>query len=143
MIVNAFKHESYSKIPEFIDFKSQLSNSIQKVIANVQVHRIDLLNSSTWSQLLSFIQSFEVESFHWASLDQLYDNRDKSLVPSYVKEEELYLTKLRGKEFPPCSKEPLQLQVWTFVVQHQIQEQKTVIDIPKLEKFLSGQSFVL
>ena len=60
MIIQAFKFGTFSKIPEFIDFKSQLVNSVQNAITHRQINRLNLLGSNNWNQFYDRINKIDI-----------------------------------------------------------------------------------
>lgn len=62
MIIQAFKFGTFSKIPEFVDFKHQLLFSIQKAITIRQVNRLELLGAFNWKNFLTRVKKIDVSS---------------------------------------------------------------------------------
>ena len=68
MTIQAFKFATLSKIPEFIDFKERLDNSLQRAISARQSIRIELLIAQSWSELNQNIATMELESLSLGNL---------------------------------------------------------------------------
>lgn len=62
MIIQAFKFGTYSKIPEFIDFKRQLQLSVQKAVTNRQINRLELLKAGSWTELCSAVRNLDLDT---------------------------------------------------------------------------------
>jgi N-terminal acetyltransferase B complex non-catalytic subunit len=62
MIVQAFKFGTFSKIPEFIDFKNQLANSVQRAVTQRQLNRLELLGSNNWSQFCDKVNKIDIST---------------------------------------------------------------------------------
>ena len=63
MICQAFKFESWSRVPEFLDFKKRLDCSIQQVNSMIQFFKISIHSCSSYSSVLEFINNFDCEFF--------------------------------------------------------------------------------
>jgi N-terminal acetyltransferase B complex non-catalytic subunit len=63
MIVKAYSFGSYSKIPEFVEFKKRLEKSIQRAISTRQIFRIELLSIDSWKEFERILASLDIESF--------------------------------------------------------------------------------
>ncbi|KAI8897630.1 N-acetyltransferase B complex non catalytic subunit-domain-containing protein [Globomyces pollinis-pini] len=106
MILQAFKFGSFSKIPEFIDFRDQLSQSIQRAITNRQLVRVKLLGAMNWTELQEMLHSIDLEALSidgacpFLNVDTLADNRDVRIVTKFVNTEQTILSNIRGQEFP-------------------------------------------
>jgi N-terminal acetyltransferase B complex non-catalytic subunit len=61
MILQAFKFGSFSKIPEFIDFKKRLDYSIQRAVAHRQIFRTEILGSTTLAETIQKVTEFSLE----------------------------------------------------------------------------------
>ncbi|KAJ3068210.1 N-alpha-acetyltransferase 25, NatB auxiliary subunit [Podochytrium sp. JEL0797] len=84
MVIQAYKFGTYSKIPEFRRFQLKLSQSIQQTISTRQVALVQLLTLSRRCDvepLVEYVRSLETEKFSTtdAEIDQLHDNRDRSM----------------------------------------------------------------
>jgi hypothetical protein len=124
MILQAFKFDTLSKIPEFIDFKAQLHNSIQRAITSRQIIRVDLLNANNWNALIGQMQSLDLDgmlisaNFPYFSSENVFDNRDHTLVPSFTGID--MVGEIRGKPFPPVNDSLLKIQTCTLLLLAQI-----------------------
>ncbi|CAO3589381.1 unnamed protein product [Absidia cylindrospora] len=79
MQIQAYKFGTFSKIQEFIEFRSRLDNSLQHAITRVELLRIDALNSSFQAKYA--VQHFQELDVPMLKLDDAYiasrsDNRD-------------------------------------------------------------------
>jgi N-terminal acetyltransferase B complex non-catalytic subunit len=61
MILQAFKFGSFSKIPEFIDFKKRLDYSIQRAVTHRQIFRAELLSCATLAETIQKVTEFSLE----------------------------------------------------------------------------------
>ncbi|KAJ3308763.1 N-alpha-acetyltransferase 25, NatB auxiliary subunit [Boothiomyces sp. JEL0838] len=123
MILQAFKFGTFSKIPEFINFQNRLTSSVQRAITNRQILRIEYLSPSNWLQMEDRIQNTNIEDLSpdgtcpYLNIDELYDNRDTSLVARYTAGDSTFLQDLKGEKFPLDVKNPEHywLKLYTFV----------------------------
>ncbi|KAI9298682.1 hypothetical protein K502DRAFT_345784 [Neoconidiobolus thromboides FSU 785] len=76
MLVQAFKHGTYSKVQEFLRFQNRLENSLQKNINEFEILRSEYLSSFfNEKDLIELLNSLPTEFFEWEEND-LIDNRD-------------------------------------------------------------------
>ncbi|KAJ3317961.1 N-alpha-acetyltransferase 25, NatB auxiliary subunit [Boothiomyces sp. JEL0866] len=123
MILQAFKFGTFSKIPEFIEFKNRLTSSVQRAITNRQILRIEYLTPSNWVQMEDRIQNTNIEDLSpdgtcpYLNLDDLFDNRDTSLVARYTAGDTTYLQDIKGEIFPLDAKNPENywMKLYTFI----------------------------
>jgi hypothetical protein len=131
MILHAFKFGTFSKIPEFIDFKTQLHCSVQKAVSNRQILRAEILGATSYQELMGIIQNFKLEALSIdgscpflsmfcliIDVESLYDNRDMTLIPKYVVGDDNLFSDIKGKRFPynHHSKSNSWLQLHSFIL---------------------------
>ncbi|TPX33748.1 fumarylacetoacetase [Synchytrium microbalum] len=86
MIVQAFKFGTFSKIPEFINFRDRLRNSIQRAICHRQIVRIEVLRR--WNvDKASLANYFATVDAEWMTDDAVAtsysDNRDITIMADW------------------------------------------------------------
>jgi hypothetical protein len=105
MIVQAFKFGTFSKIPEFIDFRARLSQSLQKTVTKsiLAVNQV-FYTCQTWEQvsgvLASFVDSEILSITSEAALVKLFDNRDVKVIPEWTGSKTSLAEKIRSSPFP-------------------------------------------
>lgn len=62
MILQAFKFGTFSKIPEFIDFKRNLQFSIQRATTHRQLNRVSLLSAHSWIGFIDKVNQIDINS---------------------------------------------------------------------------------
>ncbi|KAJ3268758.1 N-alpha-acetyltransferase 25, NatB auxiliary subunit [Terramyces sp. JEL0728] len=123
MILQAFKFGTFSKIPEFIDFKNRLTFSVQRAITNRQILRLEYLSPSNWLQMQDRMENTNIEDLSpdgtcpYLNLDDLYDNRDTSLVARFTAGNSIFLQDVKGETFPLDAKNPdhYWMKLYTFI----------------------------
>ncbi|RIA93418.1 N-acetyltransferase B complex non catalytic subunit-domain-containing protein [Glomus cerebriforme] len=87
MIVQAYKYATFSKIQEFIQFRKELDNSMQKVLVDREVIRLEFLSVS--KDLKSAMEYLEREldisdlNYDDSFCTSRYDNRDFAVIINY------------------------------------------------------------
>jgi N-terminal acetyltransferase B complex non-catalytic subunit len=61
MILQAFKFGTFSKIPEFLNFKKQLDHSVQRAVTNRQIFRNHILSASSLGDTIQKVTEFALE----------------------------------------------------------------------------------
>jgi hypothetical protein len=110
MLVQAFGFQTYSKIPEFIEFKHRLTNSVQGAVTRLHRFRSELLYNC------SSLKDFDLELFSALSklsIGQFRDNRDSKVIPQW--NETSLLDLLYGYKFPNNQDEFISTYVNTFL----------------------------
>ena len=106
MILQAFKFGTFSKIPEFIEFKRNLQLSIQKAVTHRRMKRLELIQAVSWKDFVERVKKIDLSDL---SLDggcpilhvpSLHDNRDTSLIVRYKEDSLDFFSALRGACFP-------------------------------------------
>lgn len=105
MIVQAFKFGTFSKIPEFIDFRARLSQSLQKTVTKSLLATNQVFYTcQTWEQVSGVLGSFvdaEMNSISSeAVLGTLFDNRDIKVLPEWTGSKTSLAEKIRSLPFP-------------------------------------------
>ncbi|KAG0255713.1 N-alpha-acetyltransferase 25, NatB auxiliary subunit [Actinomortierella ambigua] len=83
MILQAYKYSTFSKIPEFIEFHTRLENSLQKVIADRELIRLEFLKEEdSVARTVQYLQELEVEQLQFDAnfRETRIDNRDKTVM---------------------------------------------------------------
>ncbi|KAH7045463.1 N-acetyltransferase B complex non catalytic subunit-domain-containing protein [Linnemannia elongata] len=82
MILQAYKYSTFSKMQEFIEFQSRLENSLQKMIADREMIRLEFLKEDSVSRAITWLQELELGNLKYD--DQFnkarIDNRDTSVM---------------------------------------------------------------
>jgi N-terminal acetyltransferase B complex non-catalytic subunit len=61
MILQAFKFGTFSKIPEFLDFKRQLDHSVQRAVTNRQIFKATLMSANSLGDTIQKVTEFGLE----------------------------------------------------------------------------------
>lgn len=86
MILQAYKYSTFSKMQEFIEFQSRLENSLQKMIADREMIRLEFLKEDSVSRAITWLQELELGNLKY---DGKYDPfilllRLRSMVMNYT-----------------------------------------------------------
>ncbi|KAF9919778.1 N-alpha-acetyltransferase 25, NatB auxiliary subunit [Linnemannia zychae] len=78
MILQAYKYSTFSKMQEFIEFQTRLDNSLQKMIADREMIRLELLKEDSVSRAITWLQELEVGNLKYDDTfnKSRVDNRD-------------------------------------------------------------------
>ncbi|RUS28495.1 N-acetyltransferase B complex non catalytic subunit-domain-containing protein, partial [Jimgerdemannia flammicorona] len=85
MVVKAYQFATFSKIQEFIEFRTRLENSLQHALVNITILRLETLKQSfTVKNALQFYQELDVAEIKYDDeyLKTRSDNRDFSVMLS-------------------------------------------------------------
>jgi hypothetical protein len=105
MIVQAFKFGTFSKIPEFMDFRARLSQSLQKTTAKAlfAINQIFYICES-WEQvrgvMATIVDSELLSVVSNGSLQKFFDNRDTKVIPEWTSSDTNLAEKIRSQRFP-------------------------------------------
>ncbi|KAI9103067.1 N-acetyltransferase B complex non catalytic subunit-domain-containing protein [Phlyctochytrium arcticum] len=106
MIVQAFKFCTFSKIEEFIRFRDRLRHSLQRMLFQGQLCRIELLRRGPsldgMREYLNEVTDPELDASA-DGLGKLSDNRDRTLLPDWRLSNVDIAESISGKTFPPAS----------------------------------------
>ncbi|KAF9188792.1 N-alpha-acetyltransferase 25, NatB auxiliary subunit [Haplosporangium sp. Z 767] len=82
MILQAYKYNTFSKMQEFIEFQSRLENSLQKMIADRELIRLEFLKEDSVSRAIAWLQELEVVNLKYDDefCSSRIDNRDTSVM---------------------------------------------------------------
>ncbi|KAG0091882.1 N-alpha-acetyltransferase 25, NatB auxiliary subunit [Podila epicladia] len=82
MILQAFKYSTFSKMQEFIEFQSRLENSLQKMIADRELIRLELLKEDSVSRAIAYLKELELGNLKYDDkfCESRIDNRDTSVM---------------------------------------------------------------
>ncbi|KAG0365803.1 N-alpha-acetyltransferase 25, NatB auxiliary subunit [Gamsiella multidivaricata] len=82
MILQAYKYSTFSKMQEFIEFQSRLENSLQKMIADREMIRLEFLKEDSVSRAITWLQELEIGNLKYdaAFCESRIDNRDTSVM---------------------------------------------------------------
>ncbi|KAG0299446.1 N-alpha-acetyltransferase 25, NatB auxiliary subunit [Dissophora globulifera] len=82
MILQAYKYSTFSKIQEFIEFQSRLENSLQKMIADREMIRLEFLREDSVSRAVAWLQELQIDNLKYdeAFCQARIDNRDTSVM---------------------------------------------------------------
>ncbi|RKO83343.1 N-acetyltransferase B complex non catalytic subunit-domain-containing protein, partial [Blyttiomyces helicus] len=109
MIVKAFKHATFSKIPEFIVFRDRLRNSIQRAIATRQAIRVEILRRiEDRGSLTDYLEGLDPSKLDYTGvanpcdeyIGALLDNRDQSILASWTPSSSAVGSYIKGTEVP-------------------------------------------
>ncbi|KAG0005209.1 N-alpha-acetyltransferase 25, NatB auxiliary subunit [Modicella reniformis] len=83
MILQAYKYSTFSKMQEFIEFQSRLENSLQKMISDRELIRLEFLKEDSVTRALTWLQQeLEINTlkFDTAFCESRIDNRDTTVM---------------------------------------------------------------
>ncbi|KAF9425881.1 N-alpha-acetyltransferase 25, NatB auxiliary subunit, partial [Entomortierella beljakovae] len=82
MILQAYKYSTFSKMQEFIEFKLRLDNSLQKMIADRELIRLEFLKENSVKSAISWLQELETTnlSYNAQFCESRVDNRDTTVM---------------------------------------------------------------
>ncbi|KAG0240907.1 N-alpha-acetyltransferase 25, NatB auxiliary subunit [Actinomortierella wolfii] len=82
MILQAYKYSTFSKIPEFIEFQSRLENSLQKVIADRELIRLEFMKEDTVTHAVKYLQELDGDQLKFDAefRKTRIDNRDTTVM---------------------------------------------------------------
>ncbi|KAG0265354.1 N-alpha-acetyltransferase 25, NatB auxiliary subunit [Mortierella polycephala] len=82
MILQAYKYSTFSKMQEFIEFQSRLENSLQKMIADRELIRLEFLKEDSVSRAIAWLQELEIVNLKYDDqfCSSRIDNRDTSVM---------------------------------------------------------------
>ncbi|KAF8928733.1 N-alpha-acetyltransferase 25, NatB auxiliary subunit, partial [Haplosporangium bisporale] len=82
MILQAYKYSTFSKMQEFIEFQSRLENSLQKMIADRELIRLELLKEDSVSRAITYLKELELGNLKYDDkfCESRIDNRDTSVM---------------------------------------------------------------
>ncbi|GJJ73045.1 N-terminal acetyltransferase B complex non-catalytic subunit [Entomortierella parvispora] len=82
MILQAYKYSTFSKMQEFIEFQSRLENSLQKMIADREMIRLEFLKEDSVSRAVSWLQELEITNLKYDDqfAESRIDNRDTTVM---------------------------------------------------------------
>ncbi|KAF9305110.1 N-alpha-acetyltransferase 25, NatB auxiliary subunit [Mortierella antarctica] len=82
MILQAYKYSTFSKMQEFIEFQSRLENSLQKMIADRELIRLELLKEDSVSRAIAYLKELELGNLKYDDkfCESKIDNRDTSVM---------------------------------------------------------------
>ncbi|KAF8923010.1 N-acetyltransferase B complex non catalytic subunit-domain-containing protein [Dissophora ornata] len=82
MILQAYKYSTFSKMEEFIEFQSRLENSLQKMIADREMIRLEFLKEDSVTRAIAWLQELEITNLKYdtAFCESRIDNRDTSVM---------------------------------------------------------------
>ncbi|KAG0357764.1 N-alpha-acetyltransferase 25, NatB auxiliary subunit [Podila minutissima] len=82
MILQAYKYSTFSKMQEFIEFQSRLENSLQKMIADRELIRLELLKEDSVSRAIAYLKELELGNLKYDDkfCESRIDNRDTSVM---------------------------------------------------------------
>ncbi|KAI8350533.1 N-acetyltransferase B complex non catalytic subunit-domain-containing protein [Mortierella sp. GBAus27b] len=82
MILQAYKYSTFSKVQEFIEFQSRLENSLQKMIADREMIRLEFLREDSVSRALTWLQELDVSNLKLKRqfIESRIDNRDTTVM---------------------------------------------------------------
>ncbi|KAI8833206.1 N-acetyltransferase B complex non catalytic subunit-domain-containing protein [Chytridium lagenaria] len=91
MLVQAYNFGTYSKIPEFIEFRDNLKESMQRAIMRRQILSFEFLRRNDYGSVKDFFAFVDDVDFDYNDefLDSRYDNRDQSIMKSCMNEDVL------------------------------------------------------
>ncbi|KAF9983748.1 N-alpha-acetyltransferase 25, NatB auxiliary subunit [Mortierella antarctica] len=82
MILQAYKYCTFSKMQEFIEFQSRLENSLQKMIADREMIRLEFMKEDSASRAIAWLQELEITNLKYDDefCKSRIDNRDTSVM---------------------------------------------------------------
>ncbi|KAF9206876.1 N-alpha-acetyltransferase 25, NatB auxiliary subunit [Haplosporangium sp. Z 27] len=82
MILQAYKYSTFSKMQEFIEFQSRLENSIQKMIADREMLRLEFLKEDSVKGAINWLQELEIVNLKYDAqfCESRIDNRDTTVM---------------------------------------------------------------
>ncbi|KAG0380880.1 N-alpha-acetyltransferase 25, NatB auxiliary subunit [Mortierella sp. AD032] len=82
MILQAYKYSTFSKMEEFIEFQSRLENSLQKMISDREMIRLEFLKEDSVSRAITWLQELETGNLKYDDefSKSRIDNRDTSVM---------------------------------------------------------------
>jgi N-terminal acetyltransferase B complex non-catalytic subunit len=99
MLAKAFEFKTFSKIPEFFEFKDKLANSIQNYSSFYQMISTKLFTLNTYDSIVDYLSSFQKDQFK-LDFDRMIDNRDFGIIPTFVSSQETIPALIHGTKFP-------------------------------------------
>jgi N-terminal acetyltransferase B complex non-catalytic subunit len=101
MLIKAFQYGTFSKIPEFVEFRDKVRHSLQRSVSQRQMIRIELLRKfSSLDEMVDYLSYLDVTDLQSAGLTPTFDNRDKSLLCKYTEGGIDLVSSIRGMAFP-------------------------------------------
>ncbi|KAG0345202.1 N-alpha-acetyltransferase 25, NatB auxiliary subunit [Podila humilis] len=82
MILQAYKYSTFSKMQEFIEFQSRLENSLQKMVADRELIRLELLKEDSVSRSIAYLKELDIRNLKYDDkfCQSRIDNRDTSVM---------------------------------------------------------------
>lgn len=82
MILQVYKYSTFSKLQEFIEFQSRIENSLQKMIADREMIRLEFLREDSVSRALTWLQELDISNLKYDSqfCESRIDNRDTTVM---------------------------------------------------------------
>ncbi|KAF9366671.1 N-alpha-acetyltransferase 25, NatB auxiliary subunit [Mortierella sp. NVP85] len=82
MILQAYKYSTFSKMQEFIEFQSRLEDSLQKMIADREMIRLEFLREDSVSRALAWLLELDTSNLQYDSAfcASRIDNRDTTVM---------------------------------------------------------------
>ncbi|KAG0202620.1 N-alpha-acetyltransferase 25, NatB auxiliary subunit [Mortierella sp. GBA30] len=82
MILQAYKYCTFSKMQEFIEFQSRLENSLQKMIADREMIRLEFMKEDSVSRAIKWLQELEITNLKYDDefCKSRIDNRDTTVM---------------------------------------------------------------
>ncbi|KAI8384685.1 N-acetyltransferase B complex non catalytic subunit-domain-containing protein [Radiomyces spectabilis] len=116
MLVKAYQYGTFSKIQEFIEFRTRLDKSLQHAITRTELARIEALNSSF--QVKYGVQYFQELDINEIKFDDDFiqtrsDNRDFKVMMNCNSDEKPALQEMMK---PACSSNKIWLQTFSYIL---------------------------
>ncbi|CAG8443083.1 820_t:CDS:10 [Ambispora leptoticha] len=86
MIVHAYKYGTYSKVKEFIEFRRELDNSLQRVLSNRESIRLEIIAASqNAKEITDYLNEMDISDLHYNEkfCESLRDNRDFEVMVNF------------------------------------------------------------
>ncbi|KAF9114721.1 N-alpha-acetyltransferase 25, NatB auxiliary subunit [Mortierella sp. AM989] len=82
MILQAYKYSTFSKMQEFIEFRSRLENSLQKMIADREMIRLEFLKEDSVKGAIGWLQELKIDNLKYDAqfCESRIDNRDTTVM---------------------------------------------------------------
>ncbi|KAI8909049.1 N-acetyltransferase B complex non catalytic subunit-domain-containing protein [Gorgonomyces haynaldii] len=85
MIAQAFRFDTYSKVPEFVDFRDRVRHSIQRSVFQRQLIRVDLVSQfSDLKEVVQYLNDLDITDLQLLDPSKLFDNRDTKLLSTFA-----------------------------------------------------------
>ncbi|KAG0004483.1 N-alpha-acetyltransferase 25, NatB auxiliary subunit [Entomortierella chlamydospora] len=82
MIMQAYKYSTFSKMQEFIEFQSRLENSVQKMVADREMIRLEFMKEDSVKGAILWLQELEIVNLKYDAqfCESRIDNRDTTVM---------------------------------------------------------------